>query len=343
MSEPVGDPRPWRWAVIGCGGMGARHVEVLRDAPGIEIVAGCDSNPASLSGLPPSAKPYADWRLLLEGTELDAASVILPNDLYPEVVGALLASGVHVLKEKPMARNLAEAVAMGRAAEEAGRLLVVGGQHKFTDAFSAAQAAMGELGGVFLTRASMLYRVESIVDGRWGWRAHKSVSGGVALLDAGWHILELVLLLRGLPRQVTAVGGGMRVSAGDFDVDEQVAAILAYDDGGLVSVESSFVTAPGEIRIVAYGRQASVELDVSAGWARRHHGGQSELLATNAGQSQLVRMYQDFVTAMSGGPRMLGDWRAALDVQRVVEAGYLSMARRGRPVELAEVAAPLDS
>lgn len=340
MNEAAAGSPVWRWAVVGCGGMGAHHVKVLRQLDNVEIVAGCDANPATLSNLPPGAEPFTDWRQLLDRSEFDAASVILPNQLYPDVIDALLAKGVHVLKEKPMARDLREAVAMGQAAERAGRHLVVGGQHKFSPAFSATRARMPELGGIFLVRASMLYRVARIVDGAWGWRGEKAISGGVALLDAGWHILELVTLLRGLPRRVTAVGSGMRVSAGQFDVDEQVAAIFEYDDGGIATIETSFVTAPSDIRIIAYGRQASLEFNVAEGWARRHEAGQAESLAPADGEDRFVSMYREFLTVLASGGRMLGDWRAALDVQRVIEAGYLSMARHGAAVRLEELDSP---
>lgn len=328
---------PWRWAVIGCGGMGAHHVKVLEAMPNVELVAGCDTDPSALARLPAGAKPFQDWRQLIEGVDIDAASVILPNDLYPQVVGALLQHGVHVLKEKPMARNLAEAAAMGREAEAAGRLLVVGGQHKFSSAFGAARSAIPELGPIFFVRASMLYRVASIVRGGWGWRGTRSRSGGVALLDAGWHILELLHLIRGLPQRVMAISGGMRVSSGEFDVDELVAVVFEYPDGGLGTVQSSFVTAPGEIRFVAYGQRDSIECNLGEGWARRYRDGEAHALPGPAVADPFQEMYRQFVEAMDQGTSMPGDWRQAIAVQQIVEAGHLSMSQGGRFVELSEL------
>ncbi len=340
--------RPLRWAVIGAGGMGRWHVKTLLERNDVSLVAACDVVLGALEGLPAQVNRFADWRDLLENAELDAASVILPHGLYPEVVGACLEQGIHVFKEKPFARNLADALAMSRAARASGRQLIVAGQHKFTPCFEAARAHLPELGEVFLTRANILYRIDSIMlQGKWSWRGTRSVSGGVALLDSGWHILELVTLLRGLPSKVTASTGQMRVSAGEYDVDEQAALILEYPDGGIAVVLASFVTSPGEIRLVLYGKRASMDVDVQHGKLTYYDGGVEgggegkdlPLPADPGVKDSFSRMYDHVLGSIETGMRCPGSWEEAVYVQRIVEAGYLSVAEGGRPVGLEEVPA----
>lgn len=326
---------PRRWAIVGAGGMGRVHVRTVLQRTDTRLVAACDVNPAALDDLPPDVERFADWRSLVERTELDAASVILPHYLYPDVVGALLRRGVHVLKEKPFARNLEDALAMGRAAEAAGRQLVVAGQYKFKASFEVARQQTSALGPIFLARANILYRSKPIaVDGRWGWRGQKKLSGGVALVDSGWHILELLTLLRGVPRRVTAATGEMRIAPGDHDVDEQVALILEYADGGIATVVASFVTTPDDIRITLYGTRATLDVDLRADRVTLITDGISADLTRDAGRDPMLAMYDQFIESCATGVPSAGSWAAALQVQRIVEAGYRSIDRGGQPVDL---------
>ncbi|MBI2940614.1 MAG: Gfo/Idh/MocA family oxidoreductase [Chloroflexi bacterium] len=334
--------RPLRWAIIGAGGMGRWHVNALLKRTDIQVVAACDVNPQALDALPEGVARFADWRPLVETVELDGASVILPHHLYPEVVCALLHRGVHVLKEKAFARSLEDAVTMCRAAKETGRQLVVAGQHKFKASFVATQEHLGELGDIFLTRASILYRSRAIVDeGRWGWRGTRRLSGGVAIVDSGWHILELVTLLRGVPDRVIASTGQMRVSAGEYDVDEQGALILEYPDGGIGVVLASFVTTPSEVRVTLHGKRATLDADLQAERVTLVRGAESQGVPLGEVTDPAVRMYDLFLESIATGQPSPGAWSQAVQVQRVIEAAYLSAARGSVPVALAEVPAAL--
>lgn len=329
---------PLRWAVIGAGGMGEEHVRAILNCSDARLVAACDVNSSALAALPTEVRRFNDWTTLLEAVDLDAASVILPHHLYPEVVTALLRRGVHVLKEKAFARNLQGALAMCQAAQESGRQLMVAGQRKFASSFVTAQQHVAELGEIFLTRASILYRSASIVEeGRWGWRGSRQLSGGVALLDSGWHIVEMVTLLRGLPARVTASAGGMRISAGDFDVDEQAALILEYPDGGLAVVLASFVAAPVETRLILYGKKMTLDIDVHRDRVALIRGSQAQDLSVGATRDTMAQTYDLFISSIATGSRPAGHWSNAIHVQRIIEAGYRSIAQGAIPVNLSEL------
>jgi predicted dehydrogenase len=320
--------------------MGRWHVTALQKRDDVRLVAACDVNPAALESLPAEVARYTDWRALVEECELDGASVILPHALYPEVVGALLRRGVHVLKEKPFARNLDDALAMSRLALSTGKQLVIAGQHKFRASFEVAQERLPDLGPIFLTRANILYRIDSIMlEGKWAWRGNRSISGGVAIVDSGWHILEALTLLRGLPSRVIASTGQMRISAGDYDVDEQAALILEYADGGMAVVLASFVTSPGEIRLVLYGKDGSLDVDLQNERVALYRGSVREDLPLPAELDPGTRMYDQLVGSIAAGKTCPGGWREAIHVQRIVEAAYQSAARGGAAVALEEVPA----
>lgn len=327
-----------RWGIIGAGGMGQHHVRALLARSDARLVAACDVNPAALESLPPEVERFSDWQSLLANTELDGASVILPHHLYPEVVGALLRKGAHVLKEKPFARNLDDALAMCDVARATEKQLVVAGQHKFKSSYAVARQTVGSLGAIFLARAQILYRSKRIaVEGQWSWRGQRQLSGGTALVDSGWHILELLTLLRGLPTRVTANVGGMRVSPGDFDVDEQAALILDYPDGGIAVVVASFVTTPEETRVTLYGTRASLDVDLRADQVSLVTDDGVTPLAHDGTIDPMTAMYDRFIESCQTGAPAPGHWSEAIHLQRIVEAGYLSVARGGAPVALAEL------
>jgi predicted dehydrogenase len=327
-----------RWGIIGAGGMGQAHLRAILARSDARLVAACDVNPAAVANLPPDIECFTDWADLVANTELDAASVILPHHLYPDVVSALLRKGTHILKEKPFARNLDDALAMSDAARVAGRQLVVAGQHKFKGSFTMARQHVSSLGPIFLVRAQILYRYEPIaVDGRWGWRGKKALSGGTAIVDSGWHILELLTLLRGLPTRVTASTGRMRVSPGDFDVDEQAALILDYADGGIAVVVASFVATPEDTRLTLYGTRASLDVDLRADRVNLVTDGEVKPLTPDAGTDAMALMYDRFIESCASGEPSPGHWTEAIQIQRIVEAGYRSVTRGGAPVALDEL------
>src|SRR6266849_2159991 len=98
-----------RIAVIGVGHLGRHHARILSAMPGVELVAVVDTNRARAEEMAAANKT----RALFEAGELvgrvDAVTVAVPTERHVDVALPFLASGVPVLVEKPMARNLAEA------------------------------------------------------------------------------------------------------------------------------------------------------------------------------------------------------------------------------------------
>jgi predicted dehydrogenase len=134
----------------------------------------------------------------------------------------------------------------------------------------------------------------------------------------------------------------MRVSPGDFDVDEQAALILDYPDGGIAVVVASFVTTPEEIRIVLYGTRASLDLDLRADQASLVTDDSITPLANASAIDPMTAMYDRFIESCASGVPALGHWSETIQLQRIVEAGYLSVDRGGAPVALDELPTSVD-
>jgi predicted dehydrogenase len=115
-----------RVGVFGAGAMGRNHVRNLAVLPGVELVGLHDprTEAAEALAVEHGTRAYAD-RGDLAG-RIEAAVVAAPTAAHAEIGCALLARGLHVLIEKPIAASLAEADLLIAAADAAGKLLAVG-------------------------------------------------------------------------------------------------------------------------------------------------------------------------------------------------------------------------
>ena len=130
--------RALRVAVIGAGHFGRHHVRILSGMEGVDLVAICDRDAAKAAELGTQfGIPFLTDVADLPG-DLQAVVVAVPTEVHREVAEPLLRRGIAALVEKPLARDLAEAEALCRAAEEGGAILAVGHVERFNPALMAA-------------------------------------------------------------------------------------------------------------------------------------------------------------------------------------------------------------
>ncbi len=153
--------RPLRAGVVGLGMMGRNHVRVWDEViDGVELAAVADPDPAALRRATTgrAARGYPDPATMFAEERLDLVSIVAPTSLHLPVTLAALAAGAHVLVEKPIASDRAEAEAMIDAAERAGRILTVGHIERFNPAIRELKRRLAgrELGRVFQIKATRL-------------------------------------------------------------------------------------------------------------------------------------------------------------------------------------------
>jgi predicted dehydrogenase len=127
----------------------------------------------------------------------DVVIVATSHDGLAEVACTALATGVHVLVEKPGARTVDELKAVEDQARSSGRVARVGFNHRFHPGIARAadEALSGGHGDVMFVRGRYGH------GGRLGyeqeWRARPEISGGGELMDQGMHLLDLSYWLLG--------------------------------------------------------------------------------------------------------------------------------------------------
>ncbi len=136
-------PAPVRCCVVGLGWMGTLHAACLDGLPEAELIACCDPD-ADASARAPEGVPMRSFDELLDDEELEAIVVATPPDAHREVVVAALERDLHVLCEKPLARDLVDADAMIDAATRSRGSLVVGHLRRFDPRFIAVADAVAD-------------------------------------------------------------------------------------------------------------------------------------------------------------------------------------------------------
>ena len=187
-------------AVVGAGAFGRNHLRVYRalsseQPAAVQLVACVDpSAPVRAAVAAEYSIPvFASVEAMLQsGLRIDAASVCTPTVHHASATLLLLAAGVDVLVEKPIAATLAQADAMLAAAHEHGRILQVGHLERFNPAVTAA--------------TSLVQRPMFFESHRLSIFTPRSLDVDV-VLDLMIHDLDVVLTLAASPvREVRAVG-----------------------------------------------------------------------------------------------------------------------------------------
>ena len=271
-------------AVIGCGGISRVHLEGYKNNPDVEIYALCDIDEKQLNKRGDEygvSRRYTDCEVMLrELPEIDAVSVCTWNSAHAKCTIAALNAGKHVLCEKPMAISVQEAEEMKKAAEESGKLLMIGFVRRFGNDCAIMQDLIndGQFGEIYYAKATYLRRHGN----PGGWFGDKSRSGGGPLIDLGVHVIDLTRYLMGNHKPVSVYGATFQklfnrkdikqsaayksVSASDHDicdVEDAVTALIRFDNGSVISVEASFSLNleknRGELEF--FGTKAGAKLD----------------------------------------------------------------------------------
>ncbi|MDA8203359.1 MAG: Gfo/Idh/MocA family oxidoreductase [Chloroflexi bacterium] len=188
-------------AVIGTGFIGSVHVEALRRL-GVDVLGILEDTPehgaarATELGLP---RAYASLTALLSDDAVQVVHVTSPNHLHHAQVREILASGRHVVCEKPLAMTSGESAELVALAASTGLVNAVNFNIRFypLNQHLAAEAEAGALGEVRLVSGHYLQDWLAL-ETDWNWRLEPARGGALrAVGDIGSHFLDLATFLSG--------------------------------------------------------------------------------------------------------------------------------------------------
>jgi predicted dehydrogenase len=281
-----------RVGVIGTGFGASLHLSALRENPDFAITAigsrrAERARAAALDHDIPAH--FSDYRELVRDRNVDAVIVASPPHLHHAMAIAALEEGKHVLCEKPMARNLAEARDMQRIAERVAVTAMVNNQLRFLPVrvrvFELiAEGYIGEphAASVVVHRSSL----NDPDDRPWGWLMEMEKAGGM-LGATGAHYLDA---LRWWLGDVKAVAGAVSTmvrqrrlpdssAMAKVDADDNFSVILRFANGAIGTVHVSATAGhEGDEEITLSGSDGTLQVR------------QGRLLGARAGEFSLSEL-----------------------------------------------------
>ncbi|NEU58585.1 Gfo/Idh/MocA family protein [Halorussus sp. MSC15.2] len=182
------------------------------------------------------ARSYGSYENLLEDDDLDAVYNPLPNALHAEWTKRAADAGLHVLCEKPLAVDAAEARAVGDYCDERGVTLMEAFMYRYHPRTErAADIVREQLGDVRSVKATFQFPMADSEN----VRLDPALAGG-SLMDVGCYAVSAARLFLGEPDRAYATTH----DAGEYDVDTKLAGVLEYDrDGATAELSCGFETA----------------------------------------------------------------------------------------------------
>jgi predicted dehydrogenase len=221
--------------LVGAGNVAQRHARVLSQFDDVELVGVADLVPEVSRRLAGQygVRAFAEVAALLEA-DLDAVYVCVPPFAHGPVEEAVIAAGLPMFVEKPIAADLETAARIASLVAERGTLTSVG--HHWRYLRVAEQA-----------RELLVDRPVRMVSGAWldkvppvDWWCRRDESGGPVIEQAA-HVLDLTRLLAGEVTQVTAYGDGWPPPVDGADIDAVTAAALRFTSGAVGTLTSACV------------------------------------------------------------------------------------------------------
>ena len=340
--------RKHKVGVIGCGYWGTNLVRNFRESPRADLLVVADSDEKRLERV---IKLYfnvavtRDWRDVVDNPLVEVVAIATPVSNHFEIGMAALAAGKHVLMAKPMAASSEQCKRLMDAARKADRTLIVDHTFVYTDAVRKIHdiVAAGELGKILYydsTRINLgLFQTDSSV-----------------VWDLAVHDLAIIDYLFG--RRPTAVSC---IAAGHVEGSpENIAFItLFFPDGAIAHVNVNWMSPvkvrqiliggdkkmiifddvePTEkIRIYDRGVAASTDKDHMYRQLMTYRIGGVEIPAL-PGNEALKTEFNHFFDCIEQGKQPITDAASGLRTVQILEAINLSIAQRGRAVDLPQEA-----
>lgn len=185
-------------ALLGCGHMAGLHAPSLRTNSDLQVVAGCDVNEGVVNAwidkhLPdysPRPRAFSDAATMYRETRPDAVIIITPHAFHFEQGMAALDAGLHVLMEKPMVVNSAQAHKLAARVRQAGKVFVIGYNTPSTPQFHFVREAIRNKTFGNLEMVSGYLAQNWICYTGGTWRQNRQLAGGGEAYDSGAHLLN---------------------------------------------------------------------------------------------------------------------------------------------------------
>lgn len=340
-----------RFGIIGVGGMGQGHCSSMQKVTEAKLTAVCDIDPdtAKKVGEQHGVPSFVNHKELIKSGLCDAVVIATPHPVRPPIAIDAMNGKLHVLSEKPLSERVSSADKMIRTAKKNNVTLGIMFQRRTEAVFRKAIEIVrnGQLGTVYRTALiSPEYRSQAYYNSA-GWRANWIGEGGGVMMNQSPHILDLFILLGGMPKTVF---GRVETRLHKIEVEDLAEALLTYPDGGTGYMYCS-TNEPGSGQMIeVYGDKGKLTVRDGALKLVLYEPGIAEFTRTNTamwgapkGTEQIVDLpageaghhviLRNFARHLLLGEPLLSPGEEGLRSLELANAVWLS-AELGKPVKL---------
>jgi 1,5-anhydro-D-fructose reductase (1,5-anhydro-D-mannitol-forming) len=304
------------WLVVGIGDISTRRViPAIRSEPRSRLYGVVTRDKSKGAGV--AGHVWDNLDAALADPHIDTVYIATPVALHAPQTIAALKAGKHVLCEKPMAMNYAEASEMVRVARASGKVLGIAYYRRTYPKVQRARdlLAEGAIGQPVLAEAN--HHGPSPAQGSFrSWLLDPNLAGGGPLFDVASHRIDLLNYLFGKPARAT---GMLSNAVFQWPIEDNATVLIEYESGvrGIVDVRWHSEVVRDQFRII--GTKGEMNLDPLSGPELVHPGG-SEHLPVHANIH--FPMIENFVAAVLDGVPLLSSGESAIWTDWVTEQVY---------------------
>lgn len=270
--------------IIGTGFGLSAQLPGFRACDGAEVIALCGRNPERTRRLAERhsiAHAFSDYRAMLQLDAIDLVSIVTPVSLHHPMTMAALGAGKHVLCEKPMAMDLAEATGMLEAAESSSLVHLIDHELRFNPTRVRLKELLdaGYAGEIYHATITTSSNFRADPDVRpWDWWSDARQGGG-SLGATASHQIDLLHWWIGRITEVSAeintfVKHRRLPDSAEYAVvtsDDYCTLLLRFENGQYGSIMiTSVARQPAGTRFEIHGERASLILDADERlWGRQ--------------------------------------------------------------------------
>jgi len=256
----------YKVAVVGLGHQSVDdHIPAVLESQCHELVAVCDTNEETLNkvSLNFEVDGFSSSKDLLASIKPDMVIMAVPHSEYLSSIKQYASKGVHIIKEKPFATTIKEALEIDSVIQKSNVFFGLTLQRRFNPIFMAFNQLRHRIGKIYLVDGMYGFNIDRLDD---GWRAKNNFSGGGALMDMGYHFIDLLVWYMGVPDATTA-----RITRGNregqqYDVEDTASLMFeysspSYSEKTLGRFLISRVHPRKEESIVFYGTKGSIKIE----------------------------------------------------------------------------------
>lgn len=296
------------YGLIGFGGMGKWHTEILENVPEIEL-AGIYDIKEEKRKLAEEAgfHTYETEEVMLADESIDVILVATPNDTHRPIALRAMEAGKNVIVEKPATLSLKELTELEDMAGKTGQFLTVHQNRRWDEDLLTVREILKD------QTMGEIFRIESRVHGSRGipgdWRKEKAHGGGM-VLDWGVHLFDQIFRLTGERRLKTVYATLTNVT--NQEVDDGFTAVLRFEGGLEVLVEvgtNNFISLPRWYVLGENGSAVVEDWDLSGKIVKAFSEEEKEIVPvrTAAGLTKTMAPRREDTIRVEELPRVPGD------------------------------------